>query len=236
MTRAPGGGRHPKTRSGDRFLDRYRSSFDFQQTQAFRAIQRCAPQALGGNGCLPALRDNQVFISYNRAKSALPEVPAQTRQRCWRPRERELLATPPPNYFHVVFKTVPHELHVNGLGQRAFVLYLLFSCQPRKPLLEDRADPQTLGRPQIGVISVLHTWGQNMLPHPHNPWRHSRRRTIIGPLSLDPPPISFLFTSEDSQPRLSWKVSGRLKTSLPQQKIILRCPAVALADSRQFSK
>jgi len=26
---------------GDRFLDRYRSSFDFQQLKAFRAIQRC---------------------------------------------------------------------------------------------------------------------------------------------------------------------------------------------------
>lgn len=28
---------------GDRFLDRYRSSFGFQQLKAFRAIQRCRP-------------------------------------------------------------------------------------------------------------------------------------------------------------------------------------------------
>jgi len=33
---------------GDRFLDRYRSSFDFQQLKAFRAIQRCRTAALGG--------------------------------------------------------------------------------------------------------------------------------------------------------------------------------------------
>src|SRR2546422_5085975 len=33
---------------GDHFLDRYRSSFDFQQLKAFRAIQRCRTAALGG--------------------------------------------------------------------------------------------------------------------------------------------------------------------------------------------
>ena len=32
---------------GDHFLDRYRSSFDFQQRKAFRAIQRCRTAACG---------------------------------------------------------------------------------------------------------------------------------------------------------------------------------------------
>ena len=32
---------------GDRFLDRYRSGFDFQQLKAFRAILRCRTAALG---------------------------------------------------------------------------------------------------------------------------------------------------------------------------------------------
>src|SRR5207244_12966177 len=34
---------------GDRFLDRYRSSFGFQQLKAFRAILRCRTAALGGH-------------------------------------------------------------------------------------------------------------------------------------------------------------------------------------------
>ena len=34
---------------GQRFLDRYRSSFDFQQVKAFRAIQNCRTAALGGH-------------------------------------------------------------------------------------------------------------------------------------------------------------------------------------------
>ena len=34
---------------GNRFLDRYEKSFDFQQLKAFRAIQRCRTAALGGH-------------------------------------------------------------------------------------------------------------------------------------------------------------------------------------------
>jgi len=33
---------------GDRFLDRYRNSFSYQQLKAFRAIANCRTQALGG--------------------------------------------------------------------------------------------------------------------------------------------------------------------------------------------
>jgi len=34
---------------GQSFLDRYRSSLDFQQLKALRAIQRCRTAALGGH-------------------------------------------------------------------------------------------------------------------------------------------------------------------------------------------
>ena len=49
---------------GDRFLDRYRSSFDFQQLKAFRAIQRCRTAALGGHRDQCSCCDYQA-ISYN---------------------------------------------------------------------------------------------------------------------------------------------------------------------------
>jgi|SRR5258708_3366599 len=47
---------------GDRFLDRYRSSFDFQQLKAFRA------------SALPALRTSGHFLQLVQ-KSPLPQVP-----------------------------------------------------------------------------------------------------------------------------------------------------------------
>ena len=34
---------------GQHFLDRYRSSFDFQQLKAFRALQNCRTAVLGGH-------------------------------------------------------------------------------------------------------------------------------------------------------------------------------------------
>ena len=42
---------------GNRFLDKYRNSFDFQQLKAFRAIQSCRTAALGGHiDACPAVR------------------------------------------------------------------------------------------------------------------------------------------------------------------------------------
>ena len=38
-------------------------------------------------------------------------------------------------------------------------------CQ-RRNLLEIATDPKRLGA-EIGIISILHTWGQNLLLHPH---------------------------------------------------------------------
>jgi len=79
-----------------------------------------------------------------------------------RARERELLAT---SYFHVVF-TVPHELHVLALDNQRVLFDLLFTASART-LLGVAADPQHLGA-EIGVISILHTWGQNLLQNPHS--------------------------------------------------------------------
>ncbi len=146
---------------GDRFLDRYRSSFDFQQLKAFRAIQRCRTAALGGHrdACL---RCGHQAISYNSCRNRhCPKCQTQARQRWLAARERELLAT---SYFHVVF-TVPHELNVLALDNARLFYHLLFTASAQT-LLEIAADPKHLGA-KIGVISILHTWGQNLLLHPH---------------------------------------------------------------------
>jgi hypothetical protein len=45
------------------------------------------------------------------------------------------------------------------------VLDLLFEASSQT-LLEVAADPQRLGA-EIGFLSILHTWGSNLLPHYH---------------------------------------------------------------------
>jgi hypothetical protein len=67
-------------------------------------------------------------------------------------------------YFHVVF-TLPHEL--NPLCQRnQTLLYNLLFRSSAAAMLEVAADPKRLGA-EIGFLSILHTWGQNLLLHPH---------------------------------------------------------------------
>ena len=146
---------------GDRFLDRYQKSLDFQQLKALRAIPRCRTAALGGH--LDACpKCGHRAISYNSCRNRhCPKCQAQAREHWLAARQRELLAT---NYFHVVF-TVPHELNVLALdNQRAF--YDLLFTASAQTLLKVAADPKHLGA-EIGVISILHTWGQNLLLHPH---------------------------------------------------------------------
>jgi hypothetical protein len=130
---------------GKRFLDRYRSSFDFQQLKTFRAIQNCRTAALGGH--LDACpQSGHQAISYNSCRNRhCPKCQA---------RERELL---PTHYFHVVF-TVPHELNLLALDNPRVFYNLLFTASAAT-LLEVAADRKHLGA-QIGILSILHTWGQ----------------------------------------------------------------------------
>ena len=73
----------------------------------------------------------------------------------------ELLPVP---YFHVVF-TLPHELSTLVLQNKRLLYDLLFRASAAT-MLEVARDPKHLGA-DIGLLSVLHTWGQNLQHHPH---------------------------------------------------------------------
>ena len=146
---------------GNRFLDRYNKSFSFQQLKAFRAIQNCRTAALGGHldACFQC---GHQAISYNSCRNRhCPKCQAKAREQWLAARDRELLVA---DYFHVVF-TVPHELNVLALQNPREFYDLLFTASAQT-LLEVAADPRHLGA-EIGAISILHTWGQNLLLHPH---------------------------------------------------------------------
>jgi hypothetical protein len=147
---------------GSRFLDKYQSSFGYQKLKAFRAIQNCRTAALGGHldACLEC--GYRKAISYNSCRNRhCPKCQAQARQRWLAAREREVLST---NYFHVVF-SVPHELNVFALENPRAFYDLLFAASSASAL-EVAANPERLGA-EIGLIAILHTWGQNLLLHPH---------------------------------------------------------------------
>ena len=146
---------------GNRFLDRYRSSFGFQQLKAFRAILRCRTAALGGHRDACPNCGHQA-ISYNSCRNRhCPKCQANARERWLEARRQELL---PTRYVHVVF-TLPHELAPLAL-QNQQVLYYLLLKSSAETLLQVARDPKHLGA-EIGFFSVLHTWNQKLEHHPH---------------------------------------------------------------------
>src|SRR5437879_8362009 len=202
---------------GDRFLDRYRSSFSLQQLKAFRAILRCRTAALGGHrDACPSC--GYQAISYNSCRNRhCPKCQAQARERWLAARQRELLDT---SYFHVVC-TVPHELNVLALENPRLFYDLLFTASAQT-LLEIASDPKHLGA-EIGVIGILHTWGQNLLLHPHI-------HCVVPAGGLSPdhrrwvgPRYPFLLTRQSPQSRLSRQVPRRPETPpSPQQATVCR--------------
>jgi len=76
-------------------------------------------------------------------------------------RMQELL---PVGYYHLVF-TLPYELNKLCL-QNKNVMYGLIFKAASQTLIELTRDTKHLGA-DIGLITVLHTWGQNMMEHPH---------------------------------------------------------------------
>ena len=80
----------------------------------------------------------------------------------WTRASRELLPVP---YFHVVF-TLPGTAGAAGLAEQERDLRPVVSGQ-RRDAADDRcAIPEHLGA-EIGFFSVLHTWSQKLLHHPH---------------------------------------------------------------------
>ena len=149
-------------RKGRQFLQRFKAVLSYQQLKAYRAVERCRTAALGGHRDTCEECPYEAPFSYNSCRSrCCSKCQAQARKRWLQIQQRDLLNT---NYFHVVF-TLPHELNPLALTSRRPVLDLLFEAVSRT-LLEVAADPQRLGA-EIGFLSILHTWGSNLLPHYH---------------------------------------------------------------------
>ena len=147
--------------AGDSFIDRNRAHLAWPQLKVLRAIRDCRTAALGGHLDRCSRRGHQA-ISYNSCRNRhCPKCQTNARQQWLAKRAEDLLDVP---YFHVVF-TLPHNLSALALQNKKVFYDLLFRVSAGT-LIEVAADPKHLGA-QIGFLSVLHTWGQNLQHHPH---------------------------------------------------------------------
>lgn len=146
---------------GEAFLAKYGGMLNAEQKRALRDLADCRTAALGGHvqRCLDCGHER---IAYNSCRNRhCPKCQALARAR-WLEREAKLLL--PVEYHHVVF-TLPSEVAELALANPAVMYNALF--QTASSTLRDvAANPKRLGA-QIGILMVLHTWGQNLHHHPH---------------------------------------------------------------------
>jgi len=146
--------------SGAEFLQTH-GGLTGSQRQALSDLARCRTAALGGHVhyCRDCGRD---CIAYNSCRNRhCPTCQASARAR-WLEREAKFLL--PVEYFHVVF-TLPAGIAELAHANPTAMYELLFSAASAT-LREVAANPKRLGA-SVGVLMVLHTWGQNLHHHPH---------------------------------------------------------------------
>ena len=148
--------------AGRSFIEKNRSWLTGLHRKVLSASERCRTAALGGHKDQCSRCGYQAAISYNSCRNRhCPKCQTNARDKWLAARQQELLAVP---YVHVVF-TLPHELAPLALYNKKLLYGLLFRTSAAS-LLEIAADSKHLGA-EIGFLSVLHTWGSNLLHHPH---------------------------------------------------------------------
>ena len=129
--------------------------------KTMRAITACRTAALGGH--LEECDTCGAEVpAYNSCRNRFCPKCNWLRQEKWLARRKQELL--PVSYFHVVL-TLSDLLHpLIRYNER--VLYDILFKAGSETLLTLARDPKHLGA-NIGFMAILHTWGRNMIDHPH---------------------------------------------------------------------
>lgn len=196
-----------------------------EQGKAMRAITACRTAQLGGHmDTCPACGYEKP--SYNSCRNRhCPKCQSLVKERWIEHQKYDLLNV---GYFHVVF-TVPAELN-QLIYQKQRTLYNLMFRTVAETMAELSADKKYLGA-AIGFTSVLHTWGQNLMHHPHihcivpsggltkdGKWLNSRKKFFL--------PVKVL----------SRKFRGKFLALLQQEKLEFHGQLAHLSDPAAFQQ
>lgn len=135
--------------------------FTSHHKRMLKAIAKCRTSDLGRHlaGCTSC---GNVQFAYNSCRNRnCPKCQNSQREKWVQARASELLPVP---YFHLVF-TLPSELNDLCLHHPKTMYRLLFQAS-WYTVNKLGKDPKWLGA-QMGMVSILHTWGSNLSLHPH---------------------------------------------------------------------
>jgi len=131
------------------------------QRRVMTAIEVCRTAVLGGHleQCDHCGHQRNAYNSC--ANRHCPKCQSLARAQWLEDRQSELLDT---QYFHVVF-TLPEQIAAIAYQNKRELYGMLFRAAA-ETLRTIAADPKHLGA-EIGFFAVLHTWGSNLVHHPH---------------------------------------------------------------------
>ena len=147
--------------AGPAYRQQHADALSRGQRCVMSAIERCRTAALGGHveQCDDCAHQR---IAFNSCRNRhCPKCQSLVRAQWLEDRQADLI---PADYFHVVF-TLPEEIAAVAYQNKAVLYEILFHATA-ETLRTIAADPKHLGA-EIGFIAILHTWGQNLLYHPH---------------------------------------------------------------------
>jgi len=171
------------------FGEQYRREhkLPLQHLKTMYAIQHCRTAALGGHvDCCNLCGHKRVV--YNSCRNRHCPLCQGMKQTKWVDKLTSTLL--PVSYFHIVF-TIPAELNRLVLVNQKCLYDILFKAASESLLMLAK-DKKYLNA-QSGLVAVLHTWGQNLMEHPHlhtivpaggwcetaQYWKHSSKKFFI---------------------------------------------------------
>jgi hypothetical protein len=132
-----------------------------QQKGIINLLSACKTNGLGSHfrQCDQCAHSDKTYNSCRNRNC--PNCQQKDREEWLEKRMEELLSV---GYYHLVF-TIPHQLNSLCLQNKKEMYGILFKAASQT-ILELSKDTKHLGA-DTGLITVLHTWGQNMVEHPH---------------------------------------------------------------------
>ncbi len=136
-------------------------SLPWPQQKVLNHIVRCRTAALGGTYYRCSHCGEEKALYHSCRDRHCPTCQYQATQRWYEQRQADLL---PVTYHHLVF-TLPHELNGWVSIHDREIYRLLFHCA-WQCLKAFGKNPKRLNG-EIGMMSVLHTWGESLTRHVH---------------------------------------------------------------------
>src|SRR5262249_28913767 len=148
-------------RYGEAYRQEHGASLSIAQRRVMTATEVCRTAVLGGHleQCDHCGHQRNAYNSCGCRHC--PKCQSLARAQWLQDRQAELLNT---EYFHVVF-TIPDEIATIAYQNKRELYGILFRAAA-ETLRTIAADPKHLVA-EIGFFAVLHTWGSNLLHHPH---------------------------------------------------------------------